>query len=77
MIAIANHDGKRRAEGLASPQTGKKFDFVVFDLHATAATIPALASSKGGVDFLYIEMELGGQSIQDANERRPVRFAGC
>jgi hypothetical protein len=47
------HDERdRRAERLAAPHAARELDAIGLDLHATAATVPALAPREVGVDVL-------------------------
>ena len=56
-------------------EAGEHLDLVGLDLLARAPAVPLLAAAEVGVDRLPLEDEPCGESGDDRDERRPVRFA--
>jgi len=58
------------------PHARQKADLVLFDLHSTAAAIPALATAEFVVDEIEIDREVGRNALYDGDQGRSVGFAG-
>jgi hypothetical protein len=55
--------------------SGAHLDGIALDPHAPAPAMSELASCQLAVDALAVELEPGGQALDDRHEPGPVRLA--
>ena len=76
-ILVFDPERDRRAEGFAMTDAGEDLDGVGLDLHPSAAAVALLAPPKLVVDRGDVDIETGGNALDDGDEGFAVRFAGC
>src|SRR5260370_25259850 len=75
VLAVADDERERCAEGPALTQAREHLDLVGLDLLARRAAVPLLPPAQVGVDGLALEHEPGGEPGEDRHERGPVRLS--
>src|SRR3954470_1164301 len=75
-VAVLDLEGDRPAERTSVADPGGDLRAVALDLHAPAAAVAELAARHVAVDRLAIELEAGGQPLDDAGQAGAVRLAG-
>jgi hypothetical protein len=74
-VFVTNEDRDRRSKGASSTQAGEELHLVRFDFHPAAAAVAALTCAQRRVDGGDVDDEVCGEAVEDADERRTVRFA--
>ena len=64
------------AQGLAMPDARKKPDAILFDFHASAPAITALAALQLIVDKVEIDREIGRKPFHQSDQSLAVGLAG-
>src|SRR4051794_35920542 len=75
-VAVLHLQRDRAAERAPVADAGGDLRAVALDLHPSAAAVAQLAAGHVAVDRLAVELEAGGQALDDAREAGPVRLAG-
>ena len=76
VIAVDHLQRDRTPERPAVPDAGRDLHPVALDLHTAAAAVTELAASEIAVQRLAVELEPGGQTLDDAGEAGAVRLPG-
>ncbi len=74
--AVGDEHGDRAAERAAVPDAAEDLRPVHLQLLAARAAVTALAPVHVGGDVVFGDLEAGGDTLEDRDERLPVRFAG-
>src|SRR5205814_3832724 len=76
VIAVADEQAHRAAEGLAVADPRQHFHRIALDLHAAAAAVSALAALEVGVDGRAVDGQTSWKSLHDHGQGGAVRLAG-
>jgi len=74
-VTIANQKRDRRTGRDAVTHSREHLGAIAFDLHATAASVAALATAELQVQRVDIELEAGGHAVNGDDQRLAVRLA--
>ena len=75
VVAVGDLQRDRAAERAPVADAGRDEGAVGLDLHAAAAAVAELAARHVAVDRLAVELEPGGQALDDAGQARAVGLA--
>ena len=76
VVAVGDQDRDRAAERSPVAHAGADLDRVALDLHPPAAPVAELAARHLAVEALAVELEAGGQALDDRDQPGAVRLAG-
>ena len=76
VVAVGDLEGDGAAERAAVADAGGDLRGVPLDLHPPAAAVAELAARHVAVDRLAVELEPGGQALDDGGEARAVALPG-
>jgi hypothetical protein len=74
VIPVPNDESERRAERPPVPEARQHLHLVLLELLARAASVSLLATVEIRVDRPPVEGQAGGQTLDDCDKRRTVRF---
>src|SRR6185295_12225565 len=74
--SVHDLEGQDAAQGVALAHPGDDLRLVLFELHAGAAAVAALAPGELGVDGLGVQGAAVGEALDRGDEALPVRLSG-
>src|SRR5262249_34704512 len=77
VVAIGDQQGYRAPQRAAVPHARADLDGVALDLHAAAAAVAELATRHVSIERPAVELQPGRHPLDDRDQARSVRFAGC
>jgi hypothetical protein len=77
VVAVGDQYRHGAPERPPVPHTGADLDRVLLDLHPAAPAVAELAARHLAIEPLAVELEAGGQALDDRHEPGAVRLACC
>ena len=74
--ALQRLDGDRRAERSPVSDASQQRQLILFELLSRAAAVAEPTTGHLGLDLFHGDLQPGGQSFDDHNQRLAMRFAG-
>jgi hypothetical protein len=75
-VAIDHIETDGSTHRLSMPNTGRHFNAIGLNLHAPAASMSELPAREVEIELLTIELESGGNSLDNAGKSGPVALPG-